>query len=487
MPDQKENNFQEIQNKSSKGIKWVGISEIFIRIFQYGTTIVLARILSPDDFGLVGITLVFTQLAHVLFDFGFSSALIQKKEIRPAHFSTTFVTSIISAFIYGSIVFSVAPNIADFFGNPVLSPMLKILSVIFFFYAFAVIPVVRMQKEMRFKRYGLVQTISVFVYGIITITSALAGAGVWSFIYGILAEQFVLMILSNIFAWWKFDFSFSKTAFKELFNFGSNVIGTRFVAFLNRNAPIFIIGKVLGTTALGYYNIAYQLVEFPVQRISKNVLKVMFPAFSKLQDNHQEFRNLYKTTIYHLLLILMPVFVGLILIAPSLIELLYGEKWLPAVLPLQLLCAAGLFRSIWVSTSVVFLSKGEPQIELKINTVFSLVLIPVLIMTSAFGLAEIAASVSIVTWLFLLVAQYKALKLIDLKWLSLFKVYLLPAIGVISFTAIIIVFNQVGLHGYSIISQLIITIITSMFIYILLILKFDRDIVRKLLKFLGSR
>ncbi len=90
-------------------------------------------------------------------------------------------------------------------------------------------------------------------------------------------------------------------------------------------------------------------------------------------------------------------------------------------------------------------------------------------------------------WLFLLIAQYKALKLIDLKWLSLFKVYFLPAIGVISFTAIIIVFKQIGLHGYSIISQLIITIITSMFIYILLILKFDRDIVRKLLKFLGSR
>ncbi|KAA3613221.1 MAG: lipopolysaccharide biosynthesis protein [Calditrichaeota bacterium] len=487
MPTQKKENYQDIQDKSSKGIKWVGIAEIFIRFFQYGTTIVLARILTPEDFGVIGIALIFTQLAYVLFDFGFSSALIQKKDIRETHYSTTFLIYLVSAALYIILVLLFAPAIAAFFELPVLGQILQTLTIIFLLYALNAMPRIRLQKEMRFKRFGSLQIISVFFYGVVTIGCALYGFGLWSFVCGIIAEQLVLTLLLNLFAWWKPHFTFDKAAFKELMNFGSNVLGTRVIAYLNANAPNFIIGKVLGASALGYYSIAYQLVEFPVQRISKNVLRVMFPAFSKLQDNHQDFRNLYGTTVYHLLLILMPVFVGLILIAPFLVELLYGEKWLPAVLPLQLLSAAGFFRSIWATTSVVFLSKGKPQIELKINMTFSLILIPVLIFASAFGLVEIAASVSLVTWIFLLIAQYKALNLIEMKWYNLIKAYFLPAIGVTSFTAIILVFNHFGLNGFTKLNQLIITIATSMLVYILLILKFDRNIVKKLVKFIGAR
>ncbi len=487
MPSQKKESYQDIQDKSSKGIKWVGIAELFIRFFQYGTTIVLARILSPEDFGVIGIALIFTQLAYVLFDFGFSSALIQKKDIREEHYSTTFLIYIASAASYVVLVLLLAPTIAAFFELPILEPILQTLTILFVFYALNAMPRIRLQKEMRFKRFGSLQIISVFFYGVVTISCALLGYGLWSFVYGILAEQFILTLLLNIFAWWKPHFKFDKTAFKELMHFGSNVLGTRVVGYLNANAPNFIIGKVLGPTALGYYSIAYQLVEFPVQRISKNVLRVMFPAFSKLQDNLDDYKDLYKTTVYHLLLILMPVFVGLILIAPFLVELLYGEKWLPAIVPLQLLSAAGFFRSVWATTSVVFLSKGVPKIELKINLSFSLILIPVLIFSATFGLVEIAASVSVVTWFFLFVAQHKAIKLIQMRWIGLFRVYLLPAVGVISFTAIIIVFNQIGLTGFSILSQLVVTVLTSIVVYILLVLKFDKNILKKLIKFIGAR
>jgi O-antigen/teichoic acid export membrane protein len=291
--------------------------------------------------------------------------------------------------------------------------------------------------------------------------------------------------LLNVFSWWKPGFQFEKAAFKELMEYGSSVLGSRIVNYFNVNSPNFIIGKVLGVASLGYYNIAYQLVEFPVQRISKNVLRVMFPAFSKLQDDLQNFRDLYKKTVYHLLLILVPVFSGLIITAPELIELFYGSKWLPAVLPLQLLAVAGFCRSVWISTSVIFLSKGFPIIELKINLAFAVVLIPSLIISSKFGLVYVAGTVAVCTFVSLLVAQFKALQIIDLPVIRFQKIYFLPLLGVASFTLIVIFLHQIGLNEFSLIFRLITTVVVSIICYSLVVSLFDRNIFKKLATFIG--
>ena len=130
----KPNVFKEIQDKSTKGIKWVAVSEVFVRLFQYISTIVLANILDPVDFGIMGISLIFTQLAYVLFDFGFSSALIQKKDVGEVHYSTTFVLNLVSVVVFVILVLISSPYIASFFGYPVLDSMLKVLSIVFLFY-----------------------------------------------------------------------------------------------------------------------------------------------------------------------------------------------------------------------------------------------------------------------------------------------------------------------------------------------------------------
>ncbi len=480
------NQYQDIKYKSSKGIKWLGIAELFIRLFQFSATIILARLLMPQDFGVISIALIFTQLAYVLFDFGFSSALIQKKDITEKHYSTIFFVYITSAFVFTLIVFIGSPLAAAYFKQEILQGILNTLTLIFFFYALSAIPQIRLMKEMRFKHLGLSQIVSVFTYGVVTIFFAWQGAGVWSFVYGIIAEQFVLTILLYVITSWLPGLHFQWTALRDLAGFGGNVLGTRIVGYINSNSPNFIIGRVLGAVQLGFYSIAYQLIEFPVQRISKNILKVMFPAFSKLQDDPENYKALYKQTVYHLALLIFPVYAGMVLIAPQFIKLLYGEKWIAAIIPLQILTAAGIMRSLWSTTSLVFLSKGKPQVEFKINLTYCLFLIPAIYAGTYFGIVAVVTVIAVIMTLFLIIAEIKALKIIEISCREMIPVFIVPLTGVGAFVIIDIILKYFLLPNLSDIYQLILTVTVSVLIYFAVVIKFDRAIIKKLIKFIRA-
>ncbi len=371
-------NFDDIKHRSSRSVKWVGIAEVVVRIVQFATSLILARLLVPDDFGVMSLVFVFINLAYVIFDFGFTSALIQQQNVTRDHLATTFVAYAVGAVVFMGIVMLGAPAIAHFFGVEPLAPMLRVLSFIFVFYTFSALPKVLLMRELQFHRLSQFQMVGALGYATVAIGVALSGGGAWCFVFAALTEQMLVTILAIAATRWRPHWQFSLPVFRELFQFGGNVLATRIVGYLNTNLPQIIIGRVLGTTLLGYYTLAYQLIDLPVQRISKNVLKVMFPAFSKLQDQPDAYREMYRQTVYFLALITFPIFVGLFLLAPELVPFLYGEKWMPAVVPLQALALLGLIRSLWTTASVVFLSKGKPQIELKLQSGLLLVLTPAL-------------------------------------------------------------------------------------------------------------
>lgn len=478
--------FETIQQKSSRGIKWQGLAELFIRFFQFAVTIVLARLLLPQDFGLINVALIFTQLAYVLFDLGFSSALIQKKEVTEAHYSTTFTLYLISATFFYLLVLSASSFAAAFFKQDVLRSVLSTLAIIFFLYALRAIPQIRLMRAMRFKLYGVLQMISVTAYGLVTIFSAWQGRGVWSFVYGSLAEQMTLTLLVYVFAFWRPRLGFDRSLLKELAFFGGNVMGTRLTGYLNSNAPNFVIGRALGTVQLGYYSIAYQLVDFPVQRISKNVLRVMFPALSQVQDDPENFKKLYLQTIYHLALVTFPIFAGLTLIAPQFVRIFYGEKWLAAIVPLQILTIIGLARSVWATTSVVFLAKGKPYIEFYINMLYFCLLLPALIFSASSGLEGVATTVAVLLLLFLFIAQWKATALVGISWLETLRSFLTPLAGVSAFMVTDTILRLYLLKNIPDSVQLMITIFLSASIYISIIIRRDRDFLRRIVRFLGA-
>ena len=481
-----ETKFEEIQRKSARGIKWQGMAEVFMRLLQFMVTIVLARLLMPRDFGLISVALIFTQLAFAVFDLGFSAALVQKKEVEERHLSTTFVVNIISAFVFTLLVFSLSSAIASYFGYRQLKSILRLMTLIFFFYAFSSVPRVLLMRSLRFKRLSSLQAGSTVVYGVVGIGLAWAGWGVWSIVFASLCEQFVLTLLLNIFSFWRIKWKFDKDAFKELAGFGGRVLGTRISAYFNNNIPNFVIGKWLGAQQLGYFSIAYQLTEFPVQRISKNILKVMFPAFSKLQDSAEEYNRLLLKVIYYLALLVFPIFTGLILIAPYFVQIFYGERWLAAIVPIQLLSVVGLIRSYWVINSLVFLSKGRPAVELKINIVYALLTIPVLMYVIHFDLNTIVAAVVALIFLFYQVGLYKALKIVKMSYWRFIKTLLIPVAATALFVLVqqfVLLPQMAGLHD---LWQLIITIFLSVLLYVGAVLVLDREIVHKLMQLIRS-
>lgn len=475
-----------LRRESSKGIKWQTASEIFIRIFQFLTTIVLARLLMPEHFGLIAIALIFSQLAFVIFDFGFSAALIQKKELQAIHYSTTFVVYLILAVFFMALVVLIAPLAANYFRQPILADMLRLLSVIFIFYALSAIPSIKLTRSMWFKRFSGLQFIAALSYGFTAIILAWLGWGVWSFVYGLLMERFILMLLLFLFAPRNPGLRFNGAVFKELMGFGGNVMASRFASYVNNNTPSFMIGKVLGAVQLGFFSLAYQLVEFPVQRIAKNILRVLFPAFSKLQDDLPQFRELFAQTVYYLSLFTFPVFGGLLLIAPQLIHLFYGSKWDEAILPLQILTAVGLFRSLWVMNSVIFLSRGKPKIEFQINLFYALFLIPGIYLAARNNLQTVAAMLAVGMLLILVIGQIRAFRLIELNYAVFFKAVGKPALGTVSFLGINYFLYFLGLKYSSDVLQLSVYFLSSVIIYGLIILYLDRTIINRIKSFLSS-
>ncbi len=341
-------------------------------------------------------------------------------------------------------------------------------------------------RELKFKQLSSFQILSVGVYSGTAIFFAWKGYGAWCFVYGSLAEQLSITVLLYWYTRWTPGVNFQWQTFKELLGFGGNVLGTRIVGYLNANAPYFIIGKVLGAALLGYYSLAYQLIDYPVQRITKNVLKVMFPAFSRLQDDADHYRRLYLRTLYYTTLVTFPIFAGLVLIAPEFVHFVYGSKWEAAVVPLKILALVGLTRSLWTTASVVFLSRGKPHIEFRINLVFSLVLIPVLYLSTRFGIEGVALGLAIVLFCFYLFALAGAINIVGIRLTDFWRALRIPVGGILGFLIPGFLMKYFWLYRLAESSALFILVGFSVVAYAMLVYWRDRQIVTQLIRFIGQ-
>ncbi len=475
----KNTSVSDIREKSARGIKWQVSTEILARLLQLLITFALARLLTPDDFGLIGMALIFTQLAFVLFDLGLSSALIQKKDMEPDHAQTAQTVFAMNALFFYLIVFFSAPYIALFFHQPKLNAILRLLAVVFFLFAIRAIANVQLTRAMRFKTIGLIRLVSVLIYGALAVTLAWQKFGVWSFVLGIVGQELILTVLTvasvKTFVWpgW------NPQKLKELTSFGGQVLGSRIMGYLNINLPNAIIGRFMGSAVLGYYSVGYQLVDFPVQRISKNILRVMFPAFSKIQDKLPQYQQLYKDTVSGLALAVFPIFAGMALVAPEFVTIFYGPKWKPLITVLEILTVVGLARSIWVTTSVVFLSKGKPKWELLINAIYFVILSVVLYLIYTHGLIVVVTAISLLLLFFVGIALVVSLRLIQLRltdWLSLIKT---PTFATIAFSLVLIALRFTGINQLPALFRLVLMIVIGGLVYVLTVYLLDRQAFQK--------
>jgi len=425
--------------KVAKGIMWTGSSAATVTLLNFGILAVLARLLSPSDFGLMGMVMVVTGFATMIADLGLGSAVIQRQNVTHEQISTFFFLNIIFGIVLGGIVYFTSGLIEKIFKTTDLVSLLKVISFSFLIISLGQTFRTLLVKWMNFKKLAMVEVSGIFIYGISSITLAVKGFGVWSLVIGFLVRQIGETVLLWIFTAFKPQLFFNLKKVKNLFNFGIYVFGERIFNYFNRNLDYIIIGFFLGAEALGFYTLAYQLMLFPLFKISHVILKVIFPAFSRIQNENKKMRDGYLKIVKYISLATFPMMVGIFVVAPEFINVIYGAKWQPTVLVLQILCLVGIFQSIGTTVGTIQYAKGRPDIGFKWN-LFTLCFIATAFFVGVkWGIVGVAVAYTLVSIILSPIIQSITNRLIELKWKDFLKQFINPTMG--SMLIIVVVFS----------------------------------------------
>lgn len=393
------------------GVVWVLAERGALQILNLAASVVLARLLSPGDFGTIGISFLVTGLATRLLYVGFGMALVQREALRPDHVSTLFVVSLA---VNGGLclaTLSVAPYVGAYFGSELAGDVLRVMSLTFVIRAFAVCPTALLRRRLDFRSRTVGSVLDASVKLSVAVLLALLDFGVWSLVYGELSGAVVEKAYLIAVSGWRPSLVVTRAAFSDLFGYGLGISLKSTVIYLSDRIDNFVVGKSLGTVALGLYERAYRLMDLPVRELSARMNAVLFPAFARLQDNPARLGAAYRKTVLSMAVLCYPLFGSLIVLAPQVVPLVYGPQWTGAVLPFQILCLAGIPRVLAQISGSAINATGAVGQEVWRRAAAALLLFVGALVGSRWGLAGVAAAVAganVVTLLLVLLLVRRA-------------------------------------------------------------------------------
>jgi O-antigen/teichoic acid export membrane protein len=350
-----------LKRQVGSAILWVGASVIFTRFLSFITKLVLARLLVPDDFGLRALANPAINLLIMFQELGFTSALIYRQTEVEEAADTAFWTVLSSSLLLYVLGFFGAPLVANFFGEPQLVSVMRVLALTMLLSSFAQVPVALLVKDLSFKRKVIPDLTAGVLGNGLSIILALLGYGVWSLVYGQVAMSLIAAALIWFVTPWRPKLRFSLARAKELFAYGRHIIGSQTLVFAITNIDNVFVGKFLATASLGFYDLAYTVANMPATQITRLVNQVMFPTFSKVQSDIAMFRNVYFRALKYVSLLSVPIAATTVVFADNFVTQAYGREWSAAILPMQLLGVYGLMRSIAANMGNVFKAGGKPK------------------------------------------------------------------------------------------------------------------------------
>lgn len=340
-------------------LKWSYLSVIIQAVSRIFILSVLSQLLSPSDFGLVGIALIFTSFAERVGQIGVGPALVQRKELPDEYLRTGTFISLVTGFIIFAALFTLAPFIADFFENQQVSAILRAVSTIFLVEGVSVIPDCLLQRQLHFKALMAVENISYFVgSGAIAIGLALSGFGVWSLVIGLVASRIIKLVLLSRYIRLDLKISFSFSACKELLTTGVGYSLGRVLSFAAVQGDNFVVGKLLGVTPLGLYSRSYQMMTIPAVYFGNVLERVLFPAMAKKQRDTESLRRVFLYSIELVSLFVMPTTVFMYLTSEEIIYTLFGKSWNEAIPVLEILSLGVFFRTAYKSSDTLLRALG---------------------------------------------------------------------------------------------------------------------------------
>jgi O-antigen/teichoic acid export membrane protein len=380
-----------LREKATKGIFWSFIEQFATQGLSFTIGIILARILTPADYGTIGMISIFIAVANTFINGGFGNALVQKTDRNAVDYSTVFYFNLVVAVFFYLTLFFTAPYIAAFYKITILEPVIRILSLNFVISSFTIVPHTILYINIDFKTQTKISIISLIIAGIVGITMAYNNFGVWSLVTQSVISTVSQSILLIIFIRWKPLFVFSSNSFRQLFGFGSKLLASSILDTIYNNIYSLVIGKRFSAADLGQYSRAQQLQNFPSSNITSILQRVTFPIFCSIKDENERLIEAYRKLIRMTAFVVFPLMFMLVLIAKPLIIILLTDKWLPAVGLFQILCFAGIWSPIHILNLNILQTKGRSDLFLKLEFWKKVIGIIILIITIPFGLKAIVS------------------------------------------------------------------------------------------------
>ncbi|RKD23111.1 lipopolysaccharide biosynthesis protein [Ammoniphilus oxalaticus] len=382
----------QLKKDTIRGLFWTFADFFSSRGIGFIIQLLLARLLLPVHFGLMGMILIVIAVSQTIVDSGMQNALIREKDSTQEDYSTVFYFNLVISFLLYSVIFGIAPYVSLFYDEPILTALLRVLGIIVIINAFSIVQRTILTKNIDFKTQTIINIISTFFSGIISIGLAFYGFGVWSLVIQNVVGQLLQSILLTVHNRWLPSLIFSVASFKRLFGFGwklliSSLIDTSYQNFYN-----VIIGRTYSTIPLGYYTQALMLRDVASKSITSAVQKVTYPVLSKMQENEEQLKRGYRTLIKSSVFITFPVMIGLSAISGTLIPLLFGEKWAGTVPFFQILCLAGMLYPLQSINLNILQVKGRSDLFLKLE-----------IIKKTFGISLITITIVLKLGMFVLV------------------------------------------------------------------------------------
>jgi len=477
---------QSLSAKAAHSTIWSFSQKVGANGISLVTSALIARVLFPVDFGLVGMAALTLGVVSLFRDLGFGAYIVYKKSADQIDLSTIFWLNLAISIILYALCFGAGPLANKYFNNEKVEQILRITALTFIIGGIGSVHNTILVKQLRFKAIAYVGFFSSLINCFVTLLSVMVfRVGYWGIIFGMLSSSIAVTGFNYYFTRWYPLLVFDFQRLREMFHYGKNLFFQRILNYFASNIDYFIIGRMLGAASLGIYRFAYVVPHTIYTDFSQTLSAILFPVLCKVTDEPERFKKGYLKAIKFISFLSFPAMTGLFSVADHFITAVFSERYIGAVIPLKILCFSGMSRSILTTMGPVFNSKGRPDIELKWNLCVFPVIIIVVYFGSSYGLNGVALAMTLTSY-FCFIAAWISMRLAKIKFSS-YLAALLPAfIGSILVLASVMLVNTYILSKFHFnhVLSLIILIPVGACIYVFYLFLFFRSDVFEFINFI---
>lgn len=372
---------EQLRDKVASGVAWSAAEKVGSMLLQMVVSIVVARLLMPEDFGVLAILTFFTALSVVVVDSGFSQTLIRKSAPTDDDYKSVFVFNIVVSIALYLLLVALSPAIASFYNLPIITRIAPVLMLLLPLGALSVIQNTIFARQFRFAELSRINITSSAVAGVVAVTMALTGCGVWSLV----GQRIAQMATKALLLWWRGEWrlegEFRYAALRSMSGFSFRLMGTDIISYLYNNISQLFIGKIYSADTLGYFNQAQKLKELPVTSIVQSFQSVTYPALANIKDNAVKFADSYLRVLLITAAVVAPIMVGMIAVADDMFLLLLGERWMPTVPYFKILSLSGLFYPLSMIAYNVLKVAGDGTVIIRLEIVKKAIMTVILAIT----------------------------------------------------------------------------------------------------------